>query len=113
MVEVGVPLPKFFQTQTSSEYLHPLSMLFLCSHFSHVCVLCFYVHLHMFSRFRSFVPFLSARVDYGSVTTTIVKIIASIVVIAILVVATTTLVVLTILATTSIVTLGVVVPPVI
>jgi len=51
MVKVGVPLPKFFQTQTSSEYLRPLFVLFLYPHFFHVCVVCFYVHLHMFFSF--------------------------------------------------------------
>jgi hypothetical protein len=58
MVEVGVPLCNFFQIQTSSEYLSALFVFFLCPHFSCVCVLCSYVHLHMFSTFRSFVPFI-------------------------------------------------------
>jgi hypothetical protein len=57
MVKVGMSLPKFFQTQTSSEYLRPLFVFFLCPHFFHVCVMCFYVHLHMFSSFWNFLPF--------------------------------------------------------
>jgi hypothetical protein len=78
MVEVGASSPKLFRAWVSGEHLHFLFVFFLGPHFSRVCVLYFYVCLHLFFGSQNFAAFFSICKG-GSITITTIPTIRSLV----------------------------------